>query len=293
MTACRSRMAGSSGVTSLRDGEPVVIRARRGVLLATGGFERNDEMRQRYQRAPIGDDVDGRLARQHRRRHPGRRGSRRCAGTDGRGLVGAVDPARQRRRSSAWPSAACRARIFVNAAGERFVNEAAPYVDAVHAMYDKHTEDNPHIPCWMITDQRYRNRYVFTGMPPRKPLPRRWLQVRGRGQGRLARGPGQPDRSFGRRAGQDREKFNEFAKAGKDTDFGRGDSAYDHYYGDPNCKPNPNLAPLASRRITRSRSCPATSALRAGCAPTSRPGCCAPTAASSTACMRRATPARW
>jgi 3-oxosteroid 1-dehydrogenase len=41
------------------------------------------------------------------------------------------------------------------------------------------------------------------------------------------------------------EKFNEFARTGKDTDFGRGDSAYDHYYGDPNCKPNPNLAPLA------------------------------------------------
>jgi 3-oxosteroid 1-dehydrogenase len=42
------------------------------------------------------------------------------------------------------------------------------------------------------------------------------------------------------------EKFSEFARAGKDADFGRGDSAYDRYYGDPRCKPNPNLAPLAS-----------------------------------------------
>lgn len=41
--------------------------------------------------------------------------------------------------------------------------------------------------------------------------------------------------------------FNGYARAGKDADFGRGDSAYDRYYGDPNCKPNPNLAPLAQQ----------------------------------------------
>jgi 3-oxosteroid 1-dehydrogenase len=39
-------------------------------------------------------------------------------------------------------------------------------------------------------------------------------------------------------------KFNEHACAGKDPDFGRGDSVFDRYYGDENVKPNPTLAPI-------------------------------------------------
>ncbi len=233
-----------TGVQVFRDGVASLIRARRGVLLATGGFERNAEMRARYQRAPIGAEwTVG---------SPGNTGEGIAAGEAAGGVLDLMD--------DAWwgPSIPltggpvfCLAErslpgcIFVNAAGERFMNEAAPYVDAVHAMYDKHTEDNPHIPCWMITDQRYRNRYVFTGMPPRKPLPRRWYKsgavVKADTLAGLAEQTGVSPDGLAKTV----EKFNEFARAGRDTEFGRGDSAYDRYYGDPNCKPNPNLAPLA------------------------------------------------
>jgi 3-oxosteroid 1-dehydrogenase len=232
------------GVQVLRDGQPTRIKASHGVLLATGGFERNTELRQRYQRAPIG--IDWTVG------SPGNTGDGIVAGEAAGGVLALMD--------DAWwgPSIPltggpvfCLAErslpgsLFVNAAGERFVNEAAPYVDAVHAMYDKHTDDNPHIPCWMITDQRYRNRYVFTGMPPRKPLPRRWYKA-----GAVFKADSLADLAGQIGVSADGlaktvEKFNEFARTGKDTDFGRGDSAYDHYYGDPNCKPNPNLAPLA------------------------------------------------
>ncbi len=231
------------GVQVTRDGAPTVVRASRGVLLATGGFERNAEMRQRYQRAPIGADWTVGA--------PGNTGDGIVAGEAAGGVLALMD--------DAWwgpsiPLASgpifCLAErslpgsLFVNSAGERFVNEAAPYVDAVHAMYDKHTEDNPHIPCWMITDQRYRNRYVFTGMPPRKPLPRRWYKsgavFKADSLAELASQIGVSADGIAKTV----DKFNEFARTGKDTDFGRGDSAYDRYYGDPNCRPNPNLAPL-------------------------------------------------
>jgi len=234
-----------TGLTATRHGEPVTIRARRGVLLATGGFERNDEMRKRYQRAPVATDwTVG---------SPGNTGDGILAGQLAGGELELMD--------DAWwgpsiPLASgpifCLAErslpgsIFVNSAGERFVNEAAPYVDAVHVMYDKHTDDNPHIPCWMITDQRYRNRYVFTGIPPRKPLPRRWFRsgvvFKAESPALLADQIGISGDGLAKTV----QKFNDFAKAGQDADFGRGDSAYDRYYGDPNCKPNPNLAPLAS-----------------------------------------------
>jgi 3-oxosteroid 1-dehydrogenase len=233
-----------TGVQVTRDGEALTVRAAKGVLLASGGYEKNEEMRRRYQRAPISTEwTVG---------SPGNTGEGILAGEAAGGVLELMD--------DAWwgPSIPlprgpvfCLAErslpgsIFVNAAGERFMNEAAPYVDAVHAMYANHTEDNPHIPCWMITDQRYRNRYVFTGMPPRKALPRRWYAAgavfRASTLEALADQIGVP----ARRLGKTIETFNDFARAGKDEDFGRGDSAYDNYYGDPNCEPNPNLAPLA------------------------------------------------
>jgi 3-oxosteroid 1-dehydrogenase len=233
-----------TGVQALRRGEPITVRAARGVLLATGGFERNEQLRLRYQRAPVGADwTVG---------SPGNTGDGLVAGEAAGGVLELMD--------DAWwgPSIPlpggpvfCLAErslpgsIFVNAAGERFMNEAAPYVDAVHVMYDRHAEDNPHIPCWMIVDQRYRNRYVFTGVPPRKPLPRRWYA-----SGAVVKAGTLPDLAGQIGVSADGlvktvDRFNEFARAGQDADYGRGDSAYDRYYGDPNCKPNPNLAPLA------------------------------------------------
>jgi 3-oxosteroid 1-dehydrogenase len=229
-------------VTGVRAGR-VLIRARRGVLIATGGFERDEQMRRRYQREPTGA--------QWTTGAPGNTGDGIRAGADLGAATGLMD--------DAWwgPSIAlpggpyfCLAErslpgcVLVNGAGQRFVNESAPYVDAVHAMYDANTPEDPHIPAWLVFDQRYRDRYVFAGLPPRRPLPRRWYAA-----GSVVRADSLA--GLAAAAGVDAEglvktvaRFNEFAAAGRDEDFGRGDSAYDRYYGDPRLA-NPNLAPLA------------------------------------------------
>jgi 3-oxosteroid 1-dehydrogenase len=231
------------GVLVTRDGRPALVGARRGVLIATGGFERNEQMRQRYQRPPIGTEWTTGSA--------GNTGDGILAGEAAGAALGLMD--------DAWWGPAiplsggpyfCLAErslpgcILVNGAGQRFVNESAPYVDAVHAMYDAHSPGNPHIPAYLVFDQRYRNNYVFAGMPPRKPLPRRWYRA-----GAVFQAPDLA--GLAGQVGIDAEglaktaaRFNEFAAAGRDEDFRRGESAYDRYYGDPRCRPNPNLAPL-------------------------------------------------
>jgi len=244
MTGLEVRDGRVTGVRVTRDGEPLIVRARRGVLITTGGFERNEEMRRRYQREPADP--------QWTTGAPGNTGDGIRAGLDLGAATGLMD--------DAWwgPSIAlpggpyfCLAErslpgcILVNGAGQRFVNESAPYVDAVHAMYDQNTPENPHIPAWLLFDQRYRDRYVFAGLPPGRALPRRWYAagsvVRADDLAGLAQAAGVAADGLAKTV----TRFNEFAAAGRDGEFGRGESAYDRYYGDPRVRPNPNLAPLA------------------------------------------------
>ena len=232
-----------TGVRVTRDGQPAVIRSGRGVVLAAGGFEHNEQMRRHYQRPPISTEWTTGSA--------GNTGDAITAGAAAGAALDLMDDAwwGPTIPLSGGPYFCLAERslpgcILVNGAGQRFVNESAPYVDAVHAMYDGHAAVSPHIPSWLVIDQRYRNRYVFAGLPPRRPLPRRWYAA-----GAVYRAPTIAE--LAGQAGLDPAaltktvvRFNEFAEAGRDEDFGRGDSAYDRYYGDPRCRPNPNLAPL-------------------------------------------------
>jgi 3-oxosteroid 1-dehydrogenase len=213
------------------------------VIITAGGFEHNERMRKEYQRAPIGTEWTVGA--------PENTGDGIEAGLRLGAAVELMD--------DAWwgPSIElprgpyfCLAErtlpgcLLVNQAGKRFVNEAAPYVDAVHAMYDNHTEADPHIPAWLIADQRYRNRYVFAGLGPRQPFPGRWYKhgavVKAPTLAELAGAINVPAANLMSTV----DKFNTFARNGVDEDFRRGESAYDRYYGDPRNRPNPCLGPV-------------------------------------------------
>ncbi len=133
--------------------------------------------------------------------------------------------------------------LLINAAGSRFVNEAAPYSDVVHTMYDVH-DTSPAIPSWLIVDQNHRNRYLFKDVLPTLPFPAGWYDSGAAHKAwtldALATSIGVPATAL--RTTVDR--FNSQAWRGKDPDFHRGDSAYDHYYTDPSVLPNSCLASL-------------------------------------------------
>jgi 3-oxosteroid 1-dehydrogenase len=133
--------------------------------------------------------------------------------------------------------------LIVNAAGQRFTNEAAPYSDVVHAMY-RLNPTSPDIPAWLIVDQNYRDRYLFQEAEPVLPLPQSWYDAGAVFQSGtiagLAAAIGVPAANLQATI----TRFNGFAATGTDTDFSRGVSFYDHYYTDPAVVPNSCLARL-------------------------------------------------
>ncbi len=229
-----------TGVKVLREGVESTIRAKRGVILGSGGFEKNLELRERFQPQPT--SIDWTTGAESNT------GAGHVAGMAAGADVALMDdawwgPTIPLPRGP-WFALAERnlpGSIIVNSAGQRYMNEALPYVEAVHEIYKGEQTGISHVPSWMIIDQRYRNRYLFAGLSPRQPFPGRWYKhgtiKKADTLEALAEAIEVPADAL--RATVDR--FNGFASTGVDEDFHRGESAYDKYYSDPTVKPNPSL----------------------------------------------------
>jgi 3-oxosteroid 1-dehydrogenase len=231
-----------TGAVVIKNGTSGLVRARRAVVVGSGGFEHNGAMRAQYQQQPIGTDW---TVGAKENTGDGIRAGQRAGGA-----LGLME--------DAWWGPAvplpdqpyfCLAErtlpggLLIDAAGARFVNEAAPYSDVVHTMYQRNPSA-PDIPAWLIVDQNYRNRYLFKDVAPTLAFPDDWYSSGAAHKAwtldALATSVGVPAAAL--RATVDR--FNSLALKGTDTDFRRGDSAYDHYYTDPSVLPNSCLAPL-------------------------------------------------
>jgi 3-oxosteroid 1-dehydrogenase len=226
------------GVHVVRDGTPVTIEARHGVLLAAGGFSRNADMRRSHSGsqpneaawtvANPGDTGEALEAAMHLGAETDLLDEAWWMPTPSPALAGStLMMARQR------PGA-----IFVDAKGRRFCNEANSPVEVGKAMY---ADDA--VPCWLIFDDGYRKRYAVAKSLPGK-LPSKWID-----KGLVTRAPTLEE--LGGRIGVDPEglvetvrRFNADAERGIDPDHGRGASAHNRYQGDPAHRPNPALGPL-------------------------------------------------
>ncbi len=224
-----------TGAVVEHDGRALRVRARHGVLIATGGFDHDPELRKEHLPALGQDDYSAGAAANV---GDGIRIGQR-AGAD----VDLMDdawwmPSVRLPDGSIFPlvSERCIPRmVIVNRHGERFTNEAAPYVNFVHAQLE-----GGHVPAYEIFDATARSRYQFAGIMPGQPFPKDWyrtgLVTRAATLTELADRIGVPADALRATV----ERFNGFARNGRDEDHGRGDSRYDHYYGDPTL-PNPNL----------------------------------------------------
>jgi helvolic acid biosynthesis 3-ketosteroid Delta1-dehydrogenase len=231
------------GAAVTQEGRELQVRAKNGVLLTAGGFARHGAMRAKYQPPP--STTDWTLV------SPGDTGDAVRAGMD----IGAsvalmddawwyptiIDPATGI-NNSALVERARPHSIVVDSAGKRFTNEAESYTDFVHRQYERH-QKVPAIPAWLIIDSQYRKKYFMGGLMPgasyKKAIASEYI-VEGSSLSDLASKIGVD--AFGLE--ETIARFNEMARTGEDIDYGRGNSAYDRWFGDPSIKPNPNLGTI-------------------------------------------------
>lgn len=227
------------------------VTARLGVVLAGGGFSGDDELRKKY----FPHDAQG---TEHFTPTQGHDGSSAR-------MALAVGGAMNQKVSSvaSWaPVTVFKAlrdgtqRLFphlrqiglpgmitVDRHGKRFGNEALSYHDFGGAML-KHHENESDVFAWIVGDKKLMDKYGIGYAKP-WPVPRGYFHQNG-----FLR-KGRTVKALAEEIGVDAlglektiERFNKDAIAGNDTEFGRGSTAYNHFRGDMEHKPNPNLAPL-------------------------------------------------
>ena len=239
-----------TGAEIKREGSTLRIRTQRGVVLAAGGFEHNQAMRETYLPKPTNAAW-----------------SAGTPGNTGEVMVEAMRlGAATAQMNGAWwcstitvPGEPCpRLSIIekslpgncvVNRAGKRIANESQNYMAYQLALFAQHSEHNPAVPSWMIFDARFRAAYfvgplLTASFKPDFTLPKSWFD-----SGLITKA--MSIRELAQKTGIDADglqqtidNMNRFARSGRDEELQRGDAEYDRYYGDPTVQPNPCLAPI-------------------------------------------------
>lgn len=221
------------GVIAEREGGSVRVRARKGVIIATGGFEWNKQLVRSFLRGPMTAPVS-------------------VPENEGDGLLMALEVgASIGNMANAWWMMSTResiaghrdarpnyllcqhertlpGSILVNRSGRRFVNESTNYnaLGGVLHNFDSNTHEFPNLPYWLIVDSRFKSKYKLFTSAPDQPAPP-WAKV------------ADSIAELGEQIGIDGdvladtvERFNEAVRNGHDDEFLRGDATYDNFWGD-------------------------------------------------------------
>lgn len=230
-------------------GAEMHIQARRGVVVATGGFPWNAELRARYYPQPTGPWSMS---------PEGNRG-------EGIGLAEEVGAAMGSGQVSPafWAPVSLfkkangdvvryphlvwdRAKpglIAVNTQGRRFVNESVSYHEFVRTMIEANGQE-PFIPVYLLCDHDFMEKWglglALPGGRPRQHLIDGGYLLRASSIAELA----SRIRIDPQQLRETVDRYNQCVDQGADTDFGKGSTAYNRYLGDPSHQPNPCLGPL-------------------------------------------------
>ena len=221
-----------TGVAGSKGGEPFKMRARRGVIIASGGFEWNaglvkDLLRGPHDGAasPPDNEGDGLLMAAE--------AGAALANTDEAWWMPIMKiPGEEYEGNPAIRFAVTEltkpGSIMVNRKGQRFMNEACNYNDLGRSFFqfDPQTFDYPNREAWIIFHQAYLDKYPVLTRYPGDPLPNWMIQAASL-------------RALAEQTGVDAdgleytvEQFNRSAREGSDPAFHRGESQYDRYHGD-------------------------------------------------------------
>ncbi|MCK0175448.1 3-ketosteroid-delta-1-dehydrogenase [Mycolicibacterium sp. F2034L] len=236
----------ASGAVVDHGGRQVTVTARRGVVLAAGGFDHGMDMRWKFQSEKLAEHVS--LGADSNT------GDAIRLAQDAGAAIDLMDQSWWFPAVAALPGADPKVMLaerslpgclIVDQTGKRFVNEACDYMSFGQRMLERERAGDPVESMWIVFDQQYRNSYVFAAeLFPRMAVPKSWYEAgiahRADDLATLGRAIGVPQADFVATV----ERFNEMSRAGQDSDFGRGRSAYDRYYGDLTVTPNPNLRAL-------------------------------------------------
>ena len=245
----RPLTAGGYEVTVHHEGSDKRVLGQRAVVLATGGFNRDPELRTErlHDIAPHSPIAPGNtgggiaLARSL--------GAK--MGPDGyEPVLWAPVSARTRADGSTavFPhfimDRAKPGTIVVDASGQRFLNEALSYHRFGHAMRDAH-RTRPCIPAWLVADASAVRKYgigmVRPGTRDLTPFVAEKYLFEGRTLADLASSIGVDAAALEATV----RRYNGYAVDGVDREFGRGATIYQRNIGDALVKPNPTLGPLS------------------------------------------------
>jgi succinate dehydrogenase/fumarate reductase flavoprotein subunit len=249
------------GLVAGTDGKEIAIEAD-AVIIAAGGIDWDEDMRENFLRGPVDAPMTP----------PSVEGDGVTMGMDVGADIGNMNeawwfPAR-RASGQEWEDGSpmyemvwgrtLPGSIIVNEDGERFCNEAGNYHDLTKTFhdFDPGGYGSRNIPAYMIVDQDYRDNYQLLSDDSGDAG---WRdQTIGDDHSTTAVNEQLPDdlavgetlRELADAIGVDPDgleetvqEFNEHAREGDDPEFGRGETEYDNFVGDPDTD-HPNLGPL-------------------------------------------------